>query len=72
MINLTLSQARNRQPLSGSTTFNRIVVPGTRDPLNGIGSEYYALDSSASVFLFFPIVFAQHLLMVFLPLCPSS
>ncbi|XP_057978409.1 protein EXECUTER 1, chloroplastic [Malania oleifera] len=36
LINLTLSQAQNRQPLSGSTTFNRIEIPASRDPLNGL------------------------------------
>lgn len=35
LINLTLNQARNRQPLSGSTTFNRIDVSSSSDPLNG-------------------------------------
>lgn len=35
LINLTISQARNRQPLSGSTTFSRIDIPGNQDPLNG-------------------------------------
>ncbi|XP_076897260.1 protein EXECUTER 1, chloroplastic-like [Bidens hawaiensis] len=36
LINLSLSQAQNRQPLSGSTTFNRIEVPSNQDPLNGL------------------------------------
>ncbi|XP_071733666.1 protein EXECUTER 1, chloroplastic-like [Rutidosis leptorrhynchoides] len=36
LINLSLSQAQNRQPLSESTTFNRIELPSTRDPLNGL------------------------------------
>lgn len=35
LINLTINQARNRQPLSGSTTFNRIDVSSSPDPLNG-------------------------------------
>ncbi|XP_051134810.1 protein EXECUTER 1, chloroplastic isoform X2 [Andrographis paniculata] len=35
LINLTLIQDRNRQPLSGSTMFNRIDVSPTLDPLNG-------------------------------------
>lgn len=35
LISLTLSQAQNRQPLSGSTTFNRIDLPSYPDPLNG-------------------------------------
>lgn len=36
LINLTLTRAKNRQPLSGSTTFNRIELPTNKDPLNGI------------------------------------
>ncbi|XP_057515947.1 protein EXECUTER 1, chloroplastic isoform X2 [Amaranthus tricolor] len=36
LISLTLNQARNRQPLSGSTTFNRIDLPSFPDPLNGL------------------------------------
>lgn len=36
LISLTLSQAQNRQPLSGSTTFNRIDLPSYPDPLNGL------------------------------------
>lgn len=35
LINLTLSQAQNRQPLSGSTTFHRIEISTSPDPLNG-------------------------------------
>ncbi|XP_038683737.1 protein EXECUTER 1, chloroplastic [Tripterygium wilfordii] len=36
LLNLTLSQAQNRQPLSGSTTFHRIETPASQDPLNGL------------------------------------
>lgn len=36
LISHTLSQAQNRQPLSGSTTFNRIDLPSFPDPLNGL------------------------------------
>ncbi|XP_024960361.1 protein EXECUTER 1, chloroplastic-like [Cynara cardunculus var. scolymus] len=36
LINLTLNQAQSRQPLSGSTTFNRIELPSSGDPLNGL------------------------------------
>ncbi|KAK9286826.1 hypothetical protein L1049_015231 [Liquidambar formosana] len=36
LLSLTLSQAQNRQPLSGSTTFNRIELPESPDPLNGL------------------------------------
>lgn len=35
LISLTLSQAQNRQPLSGSTTFHRIEISTSPDPLNG-------------------------------------
>jgi hypothetical protein len=35
LINLTLIQAQNYQSLSGSTTFNRIEIPTSPDPLNG-------------------------------------
>ncbi|KAF9601631.1 hypothetical protein IFM89_021097 [Coptis chinensis] len=36
LISLTLSQAKNRQPLSGTTSFNRIEIPETPDLLNGL------------------------------------
>ncbi|XP_021773989.1 protein EXECUTER 1, chloroplastic-like [Chenopodium quinoa] len=36
LISLTLNQVQNRQPLSGSTTFNRIDLPSYPDPLNGL------------------------------------
>ncbi|XP_031391164.1 protein EXECUTER 1, chloroplastic isoform X1 [Punica granatum] len=36
LISLTLSQAQNHRRLSGSTTFNRIEIPITLDPLNGL------------------------------------
>lgn len=35
LLTLTLSQAQNREPLSGSTTFNRIDISASSDPLNG-------------------------------------
>ncbi|KAK1317390.1 hypothetical protein QJS10_CPA05g01491 [Acorus calamus] len=35
-ISLMLSQGRNRQPLSGTTLFNRIEIPSTSDPLSGL------------------------------------
>ena len=35
LINLTLSQVQSHQPLSGSTTFNRIEITSSPDPLNG-------------------------------------
>ncbi|MED6131762.1 executer 1 [Stylosanthes scabra] len=36
LINLTLSQAQNHRPLSGTTTFNRIEISASLDPLNGL------------------------------------
>ncbi|KAJ0009925.1 hypothetical protein Pint_33445 [Pistacia integerrima] len=35
LINLSLRQAQSRQPLSGSTTFQRIEIASPSDPLNG-------------------------------------
>lgn len=46
LISLTLNQARNRQPLSGSTTFNRIDIPGAQDPLNGLYIGAHGLYTS--------------------------
>ncbi|KAG9130605.1 hypothetical protein Leryth_011852 [Lithospermum erythrorhizon] len=46
MINLSLTQARNRQPLSGSTTFSRIENPSSRDPLNGLYIGAHGLYTS--------------------------
>lgn len=46
LINLTLNQARNRQPLSGSTTFNRIDVSSSSDPLNGLYIGAHGLYTS--------------------------
>ncbi|KAK6135476.1 hypothetical protein DH2020_030778 [Rehmannia glutinosa] len=46
LINLTISQARNRQPLSGSTTFNRIEVSSSSDPLNGLYIGAHGLYTS--------------------------
>ncbi|GMH13562.1 hypothetical protein Nepgr_015403 [Nepenthes gracilis] len=36
LISLSLSQAQNRQPLIGTTTFNRLELPAFPDPLNGL------------------------------------
>ncbi|EPS72739.1 hypothetical protein M569_02016, partial [Genlisea aurea] len=36
LVNLTLNQVRNYQPLGASTTFNRIYVSSSADPLNGL------------------------------------
>ncbi|XP_047980204.1 protein EXECUTER 1, chloroplastic isoform X2 [Salvia hispanica] len=46
LINLTLNQARNSQPLSGSTTFSRIDVSSSSDPLNGLYIGAHGLYSS--------------------------
>lgn len=46
LISLTLSQAQNHQPLSGSTIFNRIEVPASSDPLNGLYIGTHGLYSS--------------------------
>ncbi|XP_024965246.1 protein EXECUTER 1, chloroplastic-like isoform X1 [Cynara cardunculus var. scolymus] len=51
LINVTLSQARNRQPLSGSTTFNRIELPATKDPLNGLYVGSHGLYTSEVIHL---------------------
>ncbi|XP_073024062.1 protein EXECUTER 1, chloroplastic-like [Primulina eburnea] len=45
LINLTLSQARNRQPLSGSTAFNRIDISSS-DPLDGLYIGAHGLYTS--------------------------
>lgn len=46
LISLTLSQAQNHQPLSGSTIFNRIEIPTSFDPLNGLYIGAYGVYSS--------------------------
>ncbi|KAF7843027.1 protein EXECUTER 1, chloroplastic [Senna tora] len=46
LISLTLSQAQNHQPLSGSTIFNRIEAPSSSDPLNGLYIGAHGLYSS--------------------------
>ncbi|KDP29991.1 hypothetical protein JCGZ_18758 [Jatropha curcas] len=46
LINFTLSQAQNRQPLSGSTTFHRIEISASPDPLNGLYIGAHGLYSS--------------------------
>ncbi|KAK1430293.1 hypothetical protein QVD17_12935 [Tagetes erecta] len=51
LINLSLSQAQNRQPLSGSTTFNRIELPSTRDPLNGLYVGAHGIYTSEVIHL---------------------
>ncbi|XP_058081315.1 protein EXECUTER 1, chloroplastic [Magnolia sinica] len=51
LINLTLSQAQNRQPLSGATVFNRIEIPPTSDPLNGLYMGAHGLYTSEIIHL---------------------
>ncbi|KAI9074839.1 hypothetical protein K1719_043213 [Acacia pycnantha] len=46
LISHTLSQAQNHQPLSGSTIFNRIEIPASSDPLNGLYIGAHGLYSS--------------------------
>lgn len=46
LLTLTLSQAQNRQPLSGSTTFNRIDIPASSDPFRGVYIGAHGLYSS--------------------------
>ncbi|KAL3515479.1 hypothetical protein ACH5RR_022381 [Cinchona calisaya] len=51
LINLTLNQARSRQPLSGLTTFSRIDIPGHQDPLNGLYIGVHGLYTSEIIHL---------------------
>lgn len=51
LINLTLSQAHDHQPLSGSTTFNRIEFPASPDPLNGLYIGAHGLYTSEVIHL---------------------
>ncbi|KAL1534385.1 protein of unknown function (DUF3506) [Salvia divinorum] len=46
LISVTLNQARNSQPLSGSTTFSRIDVSSSSDPLNGLYIGAHGLYTS--------------------------
>nr|GEX54668.1 protein executer 1, chloroplastic [Tanacetum cinerariifolium] len=46
LINHTINRAKNRQPLSGTTTFSRIELPKTRDPLNGLYVGAHGLYTS--------------------------
>ncbi|KAI3753603.1 hypothetical protein L2E82_25661 [Cichorium intybus] len=46
LINLTLTKAKKRQPLFGSTTFNRIELPANIDPLNALYVGAHGLYSS--------------------------
>ncbi|XP_016502849.1 protein EXECUTER 1, chloroplastic-like [Nicotiana tabacum] len=51
LISLTLTQARNRQPLSKSTTFNRIEISASTDPLNGLYIGAHGLYTSEVIHL---------------------
>ncbi|KAI3702231.1 hypothetical protein L6452_27960 [Arctium lappa] len=51
LINLTLSQAQNRQPLPGSTTFNRIELPSSGDPLSGLYIGAHGIYTSEVIHL---------------------
>lgn len=51
LINLTLSQAQNHQPLSGSTTFHRIEIASSPDPLNGLYIGAHGLYTSEVIHL---------------------
>jgi hypothetical protein len=51
LLTFTLSRAQNRQLLSGSTTFNRIEIPASPDPLNGLYISADALYSSEVIHL---------------------
>ncbi|KAK7400373.1 hypothetical protein VNO78_11579 [Psophocarpus tetragonolobus] len=51
LISLTLSQAQNHHQLSGSTTFNRIEMPASFDPLNGLYIGAHGLYSSEVIHL---------------------
>ncbi|XWS63085.1 hypothetical protein CRYUN_Cryun06bG0066500 [Craigia yunnanensis] len=46
LINLTLSQAQNHQPLTGSTTFHHIEIAASPDPLNGLYIGAHGLYTS--------------------------
>ncbi|XP_038992414.1 protein EXECUTER 1, chloroplastic-like [Hibiscus syriacus] len=51
LINVTLNQAQNRQPLSGSTTFHRIETAASPDPLNGLYIGTHGLYTSEVIHL---------------------
>ncbi|XP_031275198.1 protein EXECUTER 1, chloroplastic isoform X2 [Pistacia vera] len=51
LINLSLSQAQSRQPLSGSTTFQRIEIASPSDPLNGLYIGAHGLYTSEVIHL---------------------
>ncbi|XVF44861.1 hypothetical protein PTKIN_Ptkin02bG0157800 [Pterospermum kingtungense] len=51
LINLTLSQAQNHQPLSGSTTFHHLDIAASPDPLNGLYIGAHGLYTSEVIHL---------------------
>ncbi|XP_047336481.1 protein EXECUTER 1, chloroplastic-like isoform X2 [Impatiens glandulifera] len=51
LINRALNQVQNHQVLSGSTTFNRIEVPMSADPLNGLYIGSHGIYASEIIHL---------------------
>nr|DAD40940.1 TPA_asm: hypothetical protein HUJ06_015263 [Nelumbo nucifera] len=51
LINLTLNQTQNHQLLSGPTTFNRIEIPTSSDPLTGLYIGAHGLYTSEVIHL---------------------
>ncbi|KAK4744948.1 hypothetical protein SAY87_011260 [Trapa incisa] len=51
LINLTLNQAQNHRRLSGSTTFKRIEIPMSLDPLNGLYIGAHGIYTSEVIHL---------------------
>ncbi|XP_038887910.1 protein EXECUTER 1, chloroplastic isoform X2 [Benincasa hispida] len=51
LIKLSISQAQNYQPLSGSTSFNRIEIPTSSDPLNGLYIGAHGIYTSEIIHL---------------------
>ncbi|XP_022988702.1 protein EXECUTER 1, chloroplastic-like [Cucurbita maxima] len=51
LIKLSISQAQNYQPLSGSTSFNRIDILTSSDPLNGLYIDAHEMYTSDIIHL---------------------
>ncbi|KAA0031451.1 hypothetical protein IC582_000227 [Cucumis melo] len=51
LIKLSISQAQNYQPLSGSTSFDRIEIPTSSDPLNGLYIGAHGIYTSEIIHL---------------------
>lgn len=51
LIKLSISQAQNYQPLSGSTSFNRIEISSSSDPLNGLYIGAHGIYTSEIIHL---------------------